>query len=125
MDALTALALHCRSNGLPTDYPVRIAQRLDPAAGYDPPLAALALQWAIEQGCLDRGSDAINALRTQTLTELLAVGRGRAARTSPSLPSRCWTTLEKGVVSAPNGSTRWSARSAMTADGAIGGPTVQ
>ena len=77
IDALTALALHCRSNGLPTDYPLRIAQGLDPAAaGSDPPLAAMALQWAVEQGCLDRGSDAIRALRTQALTQLLAVGEG-------------------------------------------------
>ena len=76
-DALTVLALHCRSHRLPADYPQRIAQRLDPTVpGYDPPLAALALQWAVEQRCLDLGSAPVAALRTQALTQLLAVGAG-------------------------------------------------
>lgn len=77
LDAFTAVALHCRTNGLPAEYPQRIAHWLDPAGGdYDPTHAALAMQWAIEQGCLDLGSEAVRALRTRAIEQLLAAAAG-------------------------------------------------
>jgi len=77
LDAFTVLALHCAAHDLPADYPQRVEQRLDPnGPDYDPPHAALALQWALEQGCLDQTAGPIRALRTHAIEQLLAVAGG-------------------------------------------------
>jgi len=77
MDSFTHLALHCRTVPLPADYPQRVEHWLDPAGGdYDPPHAALALQWAIEQDCLDATREAIGRLRARAIEELVRFADG-------------------------------------------------
>ena len=77
VDGFTFAALHCRTVPLPEDYPQRLAHWLDPAGDdYDPTHAALALQWALEQGCLDAGEEAIARLRALAIEQLVRFADG-------------------------------------------------
>ena len=77
VDGFTFAALHCRTVPLADDYPQRIAHWLDPKGGnYDPPHAALALQWAIEQGCLDPSEEPIAHLRAVAIEQLVHFADG-------------------------------------------------
>lgn len=77
LDSFTFRALHCRTVPLSGDYPQHIAAWLDPSRDFhDPPHAALALQWAIEQGCLDAAAAPIARLREQAIEQLVRVADG-------------------------------------------------
>ena len=77
VDGLTFAALHCRTVPLAEDYPQRIAHWLDPAGDYyDPTHAALALQWALEQDCLDAGEEPVARLRALAIEQLVRFADG-------------------------------------------------
>lgn len=72
LDMFTATGLYCRTNGLPATFLQDVEGRLL-KDDYDPPHAALGLQWAIEQGCLDPGTADVAAVRERVLDGLVEV----------------------------------------------------
>jgi hypothetical protein len=75
LDSFTAMGLYCTTNGLPTTFLPDVERRLL-KDDYDPPHAALGLQWAIEQGCLDPRAADVTALRQRVLDGLVQVAGG-------------------------------------------------
>lgn len=76
LDGFTASALYCKVKELPQEFPALVAQRLVKENDYDPPHAALALQWAIEQGCLDLAAPDVARVHAQILDALVDVAAG-------------------------------------------------
>ena len=77
VDGFTFAALHCSTVPLAEDYPQRIAHWLDPAGeDYDPPHAALALQWALERDCLDASEEPVARVRALAIEQLARFADG-------------------------------------------------
>lgn len=66
LDTVTGAALYCKTNGLPSTFLADV-ERLISKNDYDPPHALLALQWAIEQGCIDARTTEVEAIRARVL----------------------------------------------------------